>query len=751
MEEGLGVRFEGERGLSFFHSTLVQTLFYGVFSSWVLWARQIPQPTAKFNWHEAVWHLRAPVLAAHCFRRSRPPTACNSSIFVEVLDWTSAALDRVDREAFFTRFAEGEAVPYFYEPFLEAFDPALRKQLGVWYTPNEVVRYMVARVDKALKDDLGYRRWPRSRERLRAWTRAAARGPILAEVLKRIAANLEDPGRGRARGRAGQAGGDLSACSASRSCPPPSSSRICKSASPWTDSARRWPMRSARASFSPTRSPAGSRERTKPLPFPELEEERDRAERVKQETPVLVILGNPPYNAFAGVTIDEERELFEAYRNTREVRLHKSKGLIDLYVRFFRMAERRIAEKDGPGRRVLSSPTIPGSMGFPSQECASVISKPSTPMRVDCLNGDKYKTGKISPDGSPDPSIFSTPGDPVGIQVGTAIADAGAQTAITPPQAKSHFAICGGGPSVRNSWNHPKRSRTRCMRSVDPILPLGLPFAPMTVSKDWFDWPALPDLFPVLFPGAKTNRDSFLVDIDLDPLKARVAEYFNEDLRHEEIARRYPVIMKTARHFDAHSTRNALLARGGPNEDGFIRYAYRPFDNRWLYWEAETKLLNDKRADYKPHVFRGNLWLSASQHLRKGAKEPQASITQELASLHLIESTAIMFPAWLRDYGLEALRTTRTPPESIRSGGRLLEAGRRERGGFVPPCSRYVARPRSTGRPTRARSEWNGPAYPLPGWSNGGAKDAGEVIAQSATRGRELASLAGYGRRAFPA
>ena len=43
-------------------------------------------------------------------------------------------------------------------------------------------------------------------------------------------------------------------------------------------------------------------------------------------------------------------------------------------------------------------------------------------VRIDCLNGDKYKTGKVAPDGSPDPSIFSTDGDPVGIQVGTAIA-----------------------------------------------------------------------------------------------------------------------------------------------------------------------------------------------------------------------------------------------------------------------------------------------------------------------------------------
>ena len=39
----------------------------------------------------------------------------------------------------------------------------------------------------------------------------------------------------------------------------------------------------------------------------------------------------------------------------------------------------------------------------------------SDAVRIDCLNGDKNKTGKVAPDGSPDPSIFSTDGDPVGI------------------------------------------------------------------------------------------------------------------------------------------------------------------------------------------------------------------------------------------------------------------------------------------------------------------------------------------------
>ena len=50
LEEALGVRFEGERSVAFFRSTLVQTLFYGIFSAWVLWARQVPAPAGPFDW-----------------------------------------------------------------------------------------------------------------------------------------------------------------------------------------------------------------------------------------------------------------------------------------------------------------------------------------------------------------------------------------------------------------------------------------------------------------------------------------------------------------------------------------------------------------------------------------------------------------------------------------------------------------------------------------------------------------------------
>ena len=228
LEEALGVRFEGERGAAFFRSTLVQTLFYGVFSAWVLWARQTPAPAGPFNWHEAVWHLRAPVLRA-LFQQLSDPGRLQPLGLVEVLDWTSAALDRVDRDAFFARFNEGEAVSYFYEPFLEAFDPALRKQLGVWYTPAEVVRYMVARVDRALKDDLGIEDGLAA-DNVYVLDPCCGTGAYLAETLKRIAANLRGQGPGRADRGAGEAGRHPAGCSASRLCPRPSWWPTCRSA-----------------------------------------------------------------------------------------------------------------------------------------------------------------------------------------------------------------------------------------------------------------------------------------------------------------------------------------------------------------------------------------------------------------------------------------------------------------------------------------------------------------------------------------
>lgn len=48
-----------------------------------------------------------------------------------------------------------DPILYFYENFLQIFDPAARERYGVYYTPIEVVRYMVGALDRALRDNLG--------------------------------------------------------------------------------------------------------------------------------------------------------------------------------------------------------------------------------------------------------------------------------------------------------------------------------------------------------------------------------------------------------------------------------------------------------------------------------------------------------------------------------------------------------------------------------------------------------------------
>ncbi len=177
----------------------MQTLFYGIFSAWVLWTRQVPSPGRDFDWRMAGWYLQVPVIRA-LFEQLASASKLGPLGLVEVLDWTAKALNRVDRPAFFARFREAEAVEYFYEPFLEAFDPELRKQLGVWYTPPEVVTYMVERVDRSLREDLDVADGLAA-ENVYVLDPCCGTGSFLAAVLRRIDRTLEEQGRGALNGQ----------------------------------------------------------------------------------------------------------------------------------------------------------------------------------------------------------------------------------------------------------------------------------------------------------------------------------------------------------------------------------------------------------------------------------------------------------------------------------------------------------------------------------------------------------------------
>ncbi|HEV3260918.1 MAG TPA: hypothetical protein VG013_28965 [Gemmataceae bacterium] len=89
LQEALSLTFEGEKGEHFFRSTLVQTLFYGVFSAWVLWHRTHPRPRDRFDWEKSSGYLHVPILRK-LFRELADPVQLNDWKLAEVLEWTAS-------------------------------------------------------------------------------------------------------------------------------------------------------------------------------------------------------------------------------------------------------------------------------------------------------------------------------------------------------------------------------------------------------------------------------------------------------------------------------------------------------------------------------------------------------------------------------------------------------------------------------------------------------------------------------------
>ena len=483
----------------------------------------------------------------------------------------------------------------------------------------------------------------------------------------------------------------------------------------------------------------------KPLPFPELEEERDRAERVKQETPILVILGNPPYNGYAGMAVDEERTLTDAYRLPKSPNLRKpeGQGLNDLYVRFFRMAERRIAEKTGRGVVCfISNYSWLDGLSFTGMR--ERFLEAFDAVRVDNLHGDRI-ISEYAPNGRTSETVFALRGQSPGIKVGTSI--------VLLSKAESVDGPSTSGRVLYRDFHEARAEERReaLLGSIGtdnidvgysaftPDVRLGLPFKPMAVSEDWFDWPRLGDLFPTSFPGVKTSRDGFLVDTDLGRLRARIADYFDASLSHEDIAQRYPAVMNASAGFDAHAVRDNLLKHGVPDEAGFIRFAYRPFDTRWLYWETDGGLLDRPRPEYRPHVFQGNLWLVLQNKARPDLSPPL--IICNVGDINQMNSNAYCVPAllggdsWQAEHDLKKHHPNMSA--TARSYLERLEANVMDLIHHAIAVLHDPTYNRSNADALRAE----GPRIPLPGWPDGEAEGAADALARSAERGRELTAL----------
>jgi len=655
LENALGIAFEQADGDHFFRSTLVQTLFYGVFSAWVLWHESHPDPQSRFDLWRDTRLLNVPVIR-ELFHQLTDPHKLKPLALEPLLNWAAETLNRIRRPEFFADFQTGSAVQYFYEPFLEAFDPELRRQLGVWYTPPEVVEYMVSRVDSALRDELGIRDGLADPNVL-ILDPCCGTGAYLIAVLRRIHATFS---RRRSAAEAGQA---VQTAMRQRVfgfeiLPAPFVVAHLQLGMLLNDF--KAPLKAdERAGVYLTNALTGWQKSTEPRTksmFSELEQERTAADAVKQDQPILVILGNPPYSGFAGVAINEERDLTTAYRTTQRAPAPQGQGLNDLYVRFFRMAERRIVEKTGRGIICYIS-NYSWLDGLSHTGMRERYLDAFDTIFIDNLHGDRI-ISEYAPDGRTSETVFAMQGHSPGIRIGTAVT-----TMVRKPNSQQNNK--DGQIYYRDFHQARAESRRNALleslkkpdlhsdyTSITPKPELGFPFKPRIVGENYFAWPKLPDLFPTSFPGVQTKRDEAVVDIDKDRLTQRMKQYFDPAVSHEEMRRISPRAMDTTNQdFNPIATREALQKRGFRPEY-ILRYCYRPFDMRWIYYEHETNLLQRRSPDYFPHIQMNNIWIEARQ--RQAMEVFDRGYFTRVLSDNFGNGFSSYFPLYLYDAPCEA-------------------------------------------------------------------------------------------------
>ncbi|MDJ0670603.1 MAG: N-6 DNA methylase [Microcystis sp. M53598_WE2] len=659
LENALGIKFEREQGNKFFRSTLVQTLFYGLFSAWVLWHKQNlnrEDKEDKFDWKSAAHHLHVPMLAI-LFEQIAAPSKLKSLGLVEVLNWTGAALNRVRREEFFRQFDEGQAVQYFYEPFLQAFDPDLRKELGVWYTPPEIVRYMVARVDRVLREELNIEDGLANPD-VYVLDPCCGTGAYLVEVLRYITDTLQENGAGAlamalVKKAAIERIFGFEILTAPFVVAHLQLGLFLQSLGvPLIEDSERVGiyLTNALTGWQPPDEESKQKIQQLQLSFPELNKEREAADEVKRGKPILVILGNPPYNAFAGTSPAEEAGLVEVYKQglISDWGIKKF-NLDELYVRFFRLAERCISENTGKG--VVCYISNFSYLGDPSfvvmrQRFLQEFDR----LWFDCLNGDSRETGKLTPEGNPDPSVFSTQYNKEGIRVGTTIGLM-VRKEVRNKNVDVYF---------RHFWGVAKREQlldSLNNQDFDALYQVSNPeqsnrysFRPSDVSSHYLAWPKLTDLSDEApITGYKENRGYSFIDSDKTILSERISKYFDQNVSWEELASLNTGLTKNAARFDAKKARDKVLKlRKKFNPQMLLPYLLRPYEVKWCYYTQIRPLWNESRPSLFIHQFQGNSFLVSRP---AGVASPEGIpfyFTNCLGDFDFIRGHAYHFPIRLR-------------------------------------------------------------------------------------------------------
>jgi hypothetical protein len=477
---------------------------------------------------------------------------------------------------------QNDPIVHFYETFLSEYDPALRKSRGVWYTPEPVVNFIVRAVDDILKEEFGLaggladtsktkiktivqgQKIEQEVHKVQILDPAAGTGTFLAEIIKHVHKQFE-----------GQQGiwnsyveehliprlNGFEILMASYAMAHLKLSLLLKDTG-------YIPKKEQRFRVYLTNSLEEYHPDTGTLFANWLSSEANEANRIKKDTPVMVVLGNPPYSGESANKGEWISNLMDDYKiepgGSMKLKEKNSKAINADEYKFIRYGQHYI-EKNGSGILAFINPHTFLDASICRGMRWSLLKTFDKICTID-LHGNSTKK-ETALDGSADVNVFDImQGVSINIFVKT-------DKKKTNELGKVFHFDLFGKRELKYDFLFENSVKSVGYKEIKVNAP-NYYFVP----KDFIEEQGyskgfeLTELIPFKTSGIKTHDDTNLVSDSLERLEKN--------------------LINLNQQFDNSKVRI---------------YSYRPFDNGYIYYD--TKLLGRAREKTIYHLKNGNIGL----------------------------------------------------------------------------------------------------------------------------------------------
>lgn len=498
----------------------------------------------------------------------------------------------------------------FYEDFLAAYKPQMRERRGVYYTPEPVVSYMVRSVDQILKTDFGLPdgladstkvqvkkpdgKGTDETHKILITDVATGTGTFLYSVIDHIYKSF-NPNQ------------EMWSNYVSQHLLPRLSGFELLMA-PYAVTHMKLGLQLAELGYK-----FDTKERLRVYLTNSLQEafqippsdgfdnwirdEADAANKIKQEAPVMVVLGNPPYSGHSAnngtwisnllkgkdtITSKQTSNYFEV--DGKPLGEKNPKWLNDDYVKFIRFAQWRIAET---GYGILAFITNHGYLDNPTfRGMRQSLMETFDDIYVLDLHGNSKKKEQC-PNGSKDENVFD-------IQQGVAISIFVKHLNGKKESANVHHAHLYGLRESKYHWLKENDLITTQWTKLKPQSPFYL-FVPQDTDllgeyqQGW----KVTNILPVNSVGIVTARDALTIHWSKEEVWKTVTDFANLPT---EIARVKYSLGKDTRDWKVELTQRDLknhphqeTKQSGPFQELLAAILYRPFDVRHTYYTGKSR------------------------------------------------------------------------------------------------------------------------------------------------------------------